>query len=53
MENVLKLQYATLCQKLGDLKYKKSQLELQIEQIEKEIYSLNYVQSLIRAQNDV
>jgi hypothetical protein len=50
MENKLQQQYAVLCQKLGDLKYKQSQIESALEQVEKELYGLNYVSLLTSAE---
>ena len=47
MKNIITKKYAELCQVLGDLKYKKTQLDQKIKQIESEIYGLNFVNELV------
>jgi hypothetical protein len=47
MSSAIQAKYASLCQLLGDLQYKKSQIEEQIEQISQEIYGLNFAQSVL------
>ena len=42
----LQLKYAELCQKLGDLTYKKSQIESQISEIEVILKGLNFAESI-------
>lgn len=50
MNDQLRQAYAALCQKLGDLQYKKSQIISSIEQVEREIYALNYLQAIAEQQ---
>lgn len=46
MSNQLIAQYVRLCQELGDLVYKKTQIESRIEAINIELKGLNFVDSL-------
>jgi chaperonin cofactor prefoldin len=48
MSNQLVAQYARLCQELGDLVYKKTQIESRIEDINVELKGLNFVDALTK-----
>lgn len=50
MSKVLQTIYAQLCQELGDLNYKKSQIESRIQTLELELKGLNFANDLMDQQ---